>query len=166
LDNSNINNIDSSSKLELDKLKQDYEKATLDYNNLLSSDQEQINNFKSTIKSQHNSLKTLTQDISLELDKLFSVSETNKNYNQYFDQYLGAKNFILKNQMKDSVKKLFQQKEYLENLDLEDLNQTKIIEIINIFDQYHNNLEKILNNTKIVIEDSVVSSSFTQNNID
>jgi hypothetical protein len=166
LDNSNINNIDSSSKLELDRLKQDYEKATLDYNNLLSSDQEQINNFKSTIKSQHNSLKTLTQDISLELDKLFSVSETNKNYNQYFDQYLGAKNFILKNQMKDSVKKLFQQKEYLENLDLEDLNQTKIIEIINIFDQYHNNLEKILNNTKIVIEDSVVSSSFTQNNID
>jgi hypothetical protein len=88
LNNSNINNINSTSKLELDKLEQNYKKSQLDYDNLLLSDQEQINNFKTTIKSQHNNLKILTQNISLELDKLFSVSETNKNYNEQFDQYL------------------------------------------------------------------------------
>jgi hypothetical protein len=37
---------------------------------------------------------------------------------------------------------------------------------MNLFDIYYNDLEKILNNAKRIIEESVISSSFTQNTID
>lgn len=166
LDNSNLSNENSTSKLELENLENNYKKAELDYNNLILSDEEQIINYKKLLKSQHNSLKSLNKNISLELDKLFGVSKINEDYNKYFDQYLWAKNLILKNKMSNSIKELFEREKKLDDLTLDDLDEEKIIEIINIFEKDYYDLEKILKDSKIVIRDSVTSSTFTQNDID
>lgn len=112
LNNLDYNNIDSKSALELQKFDNTISKAELDYNNKLIADSETIKSFYSSLKKEYTNAMLFMDDIITFSDEILWVTDANKDKNNSFENYLWAKNTIIKNNAEFALKDLI---EYREN---------------------------------------------------
>lgn len=91
LDNSIIDNKNSSSSLELAKIENTIKKIVIDYDNLKISNEETIKGFEKSVWKELIVLKSFLDNIIDFSDNLLWVSSENKKKNDDFERYLWAK---------------------------------------------------------------------------
>ena len=155
LENSDYENLDSKSSLDLQKMDNTISKLELDYENLLVSNSETLESFLSSLKTNHNSLKIFIDDIVDFWDRLLWVSDLHKNdelINRIKD-YLWVKDKWQKNDTKIDLTNLILYRGW-EFDNFEFSNTGSIQDYIDILNEwfelsisYLNNFQDTLNNS-------------------
>lgn len=172
LENSEYENLDSKSALQLAQLDNAIEKSELDFNNKLISDKEAIEWFKSTYKKEYNSILVFLGDIIEFWDKLFWVTDKYDDETDKYDDYLWGKNLLIRDEAERDLRDLLTYK----NNKLNSINPDSITEenlLVNIAllndgyelsKKYLNNFEETLNQTITslwIISEAEVSAYIT-----
>lgn len=89
--NSEIDNVWSSSSLELQKIENTIKKLALDYDNLKIGNQEQIQGFKNSFNRDYNNFSIFVEDVIDFSDDLLWISQDNKDKNDEYEDYLWRK---------------------------------------------------------------------------
>ncbi|QFR39106.1 HlyD family efflux transporter periplasmic adaptor subunit [Candidatus Gracilibacteria bacterium 28_42_T64] len=154
--NSDYTDLDSESALNLQKLDNTIEKMQLDYDNMLISDVETIEGFLSTLKKDYNSLLILIDDVIEFGDTLLGATELNKDEDDDFEDFLGAKDGSQKNITKSELLSLISYKSGdFSNLSL--TNTGNIIEYLDTLTEGYESTKKFLNSIEQTINNSIVS---------
>ncbi len=169
LENSSILNDEkiNSSKLQIRKLKENISKAELDYKNLLLSNSEQIKSFETTVKKDYLNLANLFTDIIDFSDKILGVTRLNREENDNFQDYLGAKNRKFKKNLETELFNLIQFKNI--KFDRLEINNIKINNLEKIFLYWSEGYEKtinFLNNFERIFDYSIENVYFSKVLID
>ena len=99
-------------------------------------------------------ITNISSDNLLKIDEIFWISEENKDLNNKYDNYLSAKNFILKTQVKNEFSRL--------NILINEIHNLSDKEI-SVFLWDIINLDK---NTRDAIKESIINTNLTQSQID
>ena len=106
LNNSEIDNLWSTSSLELEKIENSVKKLALDYDNLKISNQEQINWFKNSFNRDITNFSIFVEDVIDFSDELLWVTNKNKDENDDFEDYLWRKDTQQLNETKQILRDL------------------------------------------------------------
>jgi len=149
LKNLNVENLDSSSSLELEKIENSLARLEIEYNNLLLSNNETLTTFKKNIEKEFIVLRDFLYDITYFSDEILWVTPWNKNKNDSFETFLWAKDSGQKIKTENLLRNLITKKDYIDKLEvnfndstdyqeyLDELNLSYdlIIEFLRSFDQ-------------------------------
>lgn len=130
-------------------------------NTLLQQESDIYTNSKSALS---NSI-ILWNNITLFLDNLFWITDTNKHKNNSFEIYLGAKNSSLKTQAENEIRSLLKNFSELKSLSGESKDEIKM-QLESYHQFFSQDMRQVLKNTFWVLENSVEASSFPQSMID
>lgn len=168
LENTDYTWMDTKSSLELQKLDNSISKMELDYNNLLSSNAETIEGYKSNVKKEQISQNLLIGDILQFSDKLFDISWLYSDDVDKFKDFLWTNNLLQKSQTRDLVLDLMQFRDNtLSVMDFSNLTEEKILEIVTSLDNWYVKVDKLLSSLERTINNSVVSvGQLSQSQID
>lgn len=106
LNNSEIDNLWSTSSLELEKIENSIKKVWLDFDNLKISNQEQINWFKNSFNRDVTNFSIFVEDVIDFSDELLWVTDKNKDENDDFEDYLWRKDTQQLNDTKQILRDL------------------------------------------------------------
>jgi len=159
LNNSDYKNLDSSSALQLQKLDNTIEKSELDYQNKLIADTENVNSMYNSLKKEYSTSMIFMDDIINFSDELLGITDNNKDKNDDFEDYLGAKDTMVKNEAEDKLKELIRYRKWdFENIDINNINSsTWIIDTLSIIEISYNLSREILNLLESTLNNSIVS---------
>jgi len=65
-----------------------------------------LNKLNQSIKNSVSQSKSLTKNVLLKIDEMYGITDANKNKNDAFEDYLGAKNTSTKENIKNEFLKL------------------------------------------------------------
>lgn len=159
-ENSDLNNVDSNSTLQLEKLDQSISKAELDYDNQVLQNQQQVNTFISNAKNEYESIVLLYTDIIEFSDTILGVSELNEDKNDSYETFLGASNKQSLTDSKDMFAKLLAYKEKLEAISTNDINEANVLSFLEEFQDGHTLLNDFLTTFEKMLLSSVDSVGF------
>ncbi|MDD3646083.1 MAG: efflux RND transporter periplasmic adaptor subunit [Candidatus Gracilibacteria bacterium] len=141
-------------------------KAELDYNNLIKSNQEQIRSFETSVHKDYLNLKNLFSDIINFSDRLLGVTELNKNQNDSFENYLGAKNTALKNELENELLKLISfKKEKFDSIESNGFDIDKLDYILGVGEEGYKLTILFLDKLEDLFDYSVESTELTSSDI-
>ncbi|MFK7780243.1 MAG: biotin/lipoyl-binding protein [Candidatus Gracilibacteria bacterium] len=167
LDNLKIDEYNSKSSLELEKIDNTAKKMALDYENLKISNVQTIEGFKNSLSKDLISFTTFTDDIIYFADRLLGLTVKNKNANDDFEEYLGAKNSAQKKIAEDLSRSLIN---YREN-ELTKVNygfegNTGFDSNLLIIENGYSIITSLLNNLETTLDNSIPSiGSLSEENI-
>ena len=163
LDNSQYGNLDSSSALKLESLDNSIEKSKLDYEIKVSSDEQSVEWYKATIKKEFSWLLTTLIDVQEFADSLLWITNTNKNDNDDFENFLGVQD---KNQKRSSELSLqvlidYREASKFEEMSIlakkQDITEPEMIEVIDYIDDWYDKVLDLLNKLEVTVNNSLQS---------
>lgn len=163
LDNSQYGNLDSSSALKLESLDNSIEKSKLDYEIKVSSDEQSVEWYKATIKKEFSWLLTTLIDVQEFADSLLWITNTNKNDNDDFENFLGVQD---KNQKRSSELSLqvlidYREASKFEEISIlakkQDITEPEMIEVIDYIDDWYDKVLDLLNKLEVTVNNSLQS---------
>ena len=163
LDNSQYGNLDSSSALKLESLDNSIEKSKLDYEIKVSSDEQSLEWYKATIKKEFSWLLTTLIDVQEFADSLLWITNTNKNDNDDFENFLGVQD---KNQKRSSELSLqvlidYREASKFEEMSIlakkQDITEPEMIEVIDYIDDWYDKVLDLLNKLEVTVNNSLQS---------
>lgn len=167
------NNLEQS-KLKLNVAKQEYINLLEDFNNSWT-----LSNQETTLKTTHLDIQNYIiewEKIINQLDEIFWVTTSYKNYNDEFEIYLWAKNSSYKNETENlilqSYNELGKVKDYYTSslytwLDYSsNKSEETLIDALNVLKDLYEIIYDATNNGYKALENSVSSTSFSQSEID
>ncbi|MCD5375457.1 biotin/lipoyl-binding protein [Candidatus Gracilibacteria bacterium] len=163
LDNSQYGNLDSSSALKLESLDNSIEKSKLDYEIKVSSDEQSVEGYKATIKKEFSGLLTTLIDVQEFADSLLGITNTNKNDNDDFENFLGVQD---KNQKRSSELSLqvlidYREASKFEEMSIlakkQDITEPEMIEVIDYIDDGYDKVLDLLNKLEVTVNNSLQS---------
>ncbi|MCP4523870.1 MAG: HlyD family efflux transporter periplasmic adaptor subunit [Candidatus Gracilibacteria bacterium] len=168
LNNTDITQVDSKGSLDIKKTENNILKAELDYDNFLISNNESLEGYYSGVEKEYNSLLLTLDDIVDFGDNLFGITDLNKDNNNSFDTYFGAKDTSQKSNTKQLLKDIiiYRSGEFtsinFSNIDSqEDLEKSLII-----ISSGYEKVQKFLNAVEITLNNSIESvGSFSETDI-
>ncbi|UFX82901.1 biotin/lipoyl-binding protein [Candidatus Absconditicoccus praedator] len=156
----------SIARRELENLEKELENARDELESLETNNQQQINSFSTNIENVYDDYLSLVDEINYEADKLLGVTSENRNYNNRFDTYLGAKSNSTRIRAENKLRESIRKYENLEEQDFDDLSQEniqgKVQDLVDGLVQTRDMLDEI----ESTLRNSITSSSFTQTEID
>ena len=93
-------------ELQIEKLQDNIEKSRFDYDLRLKSDEQAIQNYGGTLRTQYSSLEILMSDMIQFGDEIFGITEENRRANDAFEDYLWAKDSVQKNNTRQKLLEL------------------------------------------------------------
>lgn len=164
-DDTNLNAEKSQAKLNLEKTKSDLEKAKFDYDNLLRANQQTINWYRNSLKVYYSNLNILFDDVILLGDKILWVTDKYKDYNDWFEAYLWAKNTSRKNDAEASLAELIRLKNNYYSFDTSWLSNDQILQKLKYLENWYQNVDKFLDLLEWVLKDTVYSTTLNESDI-
>ena len=119
----------SSTQIQLTKLQKDLEKAELDYQAKLKSDNQTNENLVTNVRNIQSDLQIILTDTVDETDKLFAITDRYLNDAIYRDIriYLSAKNLTIKDSAITSFYKLQKVNDTLQNIRSTDIDEGNVL---------------------------------------
>lgn len=164
LNNNQYWNLDSSSALRLQQLDNTIEKAKLDYEIKIRTDQEIVSSYRSSLIKEYNGLLILLDDTIEFSDIILWVTDKNKDKNDDYDRFLWAKDSSQKNTSKQTLREIMSYRGSDIFLDLQSelqsqtISEERIIEIIDIINNWYESIKILLNNMESTINNSIQSA--------
>jgi len=149
-ENSSILDVNSSAYLAI-------EKAQLDYNSILNDNQQSIQWFLTDAQKEYNNLYLNIVDIIEFSDKLFWITDRNKDIADEIDSFFGAMDSGQKNQTESLLLEIISYKNYLETLDPDNITQDDILTFLNTYKDGYLKVTKFLNQLEITTNNSITS---------
>lgn len=153
--------IDSKSYLDLEKMKEDLNKAKLDLQNAKTLDQVTISQFIENWKVQYRNTLTYIDDVIQNTDFLLWYTEKNKYSNDSFEMYLWVKKSSLIDEAKNQLQIVMDLRDSLWDYDLWDLTIDQIDILIWKWDDWYKKINNLLEIMEDLLNNSVTSISFT-----
>ena len=163
LENSQYDNLDSSSALQLQSLDNNIEKSKLDYEVRVASDEETIEWYKSTLKRDYDTLLIFLVDVIEFSDEILGVTQLNRDENDDFEDFLWVKDTIQRVQSERILEDLilYRNSQSFSDLDRElqvwDISEQRMVEIINEINRGYELAKTTLNSLETTLNNSVVS---------
>ncbi len=163
LENSQYDNLDSSSALQLQSLENNIEKSKLDYEVRLAADEETIEWYKSTLKRDYDTLLIFLVDVIEFSDEILWVTQLNRDENDDFQDFLWVKDNVQRVQSERILEDLiiYRNSQQFNDLDRElqagNISQQRITEIINEINRGYELAKTTLNSLETTLNNSVVS---------
>lgn len=167
LKNLKIENTDSSSAIELEKIENSISKLEIEYDNLLMSNKETLNTFQKNIEKEYIVLRDFLYDITYFSDEILGVTPKNRNKNDSFETYLWAKDSWQKIKTENLLKDLIFKKEYIDNLELVFQDSSDYEIYLKELDESYDMIIEFLRNFDQTLSNSVENSrTLTKSQID
>ncbi|MDD3793636.1 MAG: HlyD family efflux transporter periplasmic adaptor subunit [Candidatus Gracilibacteria bacterium] len=155
LNNLNTEDETTSTSIEINKIDNSISRLNLEYDNLIMSNDETLSSFKRSLEKEITVLNNYLSDIIYFSDEILGVTELNKNKNNSYEIYLGAKDSAQKLQSESLLKNLISEKDTkISSLKIEILSEddykkyTKIIdESYNLINDFLTSFDNTLSNT-------------------
>lgn len=143
------------------------ERAKLDYNNILNDNRQAIEGYITDAKKEYNNLSLNINDIIEFGDKLYGISERNKEISDDINEYFGTLDIIQKNNTESLLEELIIYKEFFDSLDTQNINQDDILTFLSTYKDGYLKVTELLNELEITINNSITSlGSLSQWDID
>lgn len=162
LQNAELENISSTAALQIQQLENNLEKAKLDFEIKKSTDEQQVSSYDASIKKDFNALIILLTDVVQFSDEILWVSQINKDINNSYEDFLGAKNKSQKRNTEILLQELIdlQNSTTLDEYEwviLNELTQEKILELTGFVDETYNKIKVLLNELENTLNNSLRS---------
>lgn len=158
--NSDIVDVNSQSYLEV-------EKAKLDYENLLKSNNEQTKSYIEKVKKEYNNIILILWDVIKFSDELLGVTYENKDKNDDFEDYLWANDSAWKITANNKLLELISYESQIKEIDINSINEENIFEKMNEFYEWYENINSVLLTIEWVLNNSIPSvGSLSESEID
>lgn len=163
LTNSQYENLDSRSALQIEQLDNNIKKVELDFENKKIADRETIEGFKTNLKKDANTLLITLDDIIQFSDEILGVTDINKYKNENIQQFLGVKDLTIKEETKRNLIDLIALRQstelqnYLTKITAEDLSEEEIIEVIDFINGGYEKTKTLLNHLEQTLNSSLES---------
>ncbi len=158
LSNLKIDEYNSSSSLELEKIDNTAKKMTIDYENLKISNIQTIEGFKNSLSKDLISFNIFIDNIILFSDNILWVTVKNSNNNNTFEIYLWAKNSSQKRETEDLLRSLIDYKNNkLQEIDYSFEWSVWFDQNLLIVEQWYDIISNLLTNLNDTLDNSVIS---------
>ncbi len=158
--NSDIVDVNSQSYLEV-------EKAKLDYENLLKSNNEQTKSYIEKVKKEYNNIILILWDVIKFSDELLGVTYENKDKNDDFEDYLWANDSAWKITANNKLLELISYENQIKEININSINEENIFEKMNEFYEWYENINSVLFTIEWVLNNSIPSVwSLSESEID
>jgi len=163
LESSQFEWLDSTSALQLQQLDNNIEKAKLDYDIRLVSDEETLQWYKSRLITDYNALLIFLDDIIEFNDELLWVTPLHQDENERIRDFLWKKDTAQTEITKGSLRAAINYRNSSEFLQTDqklqsgDISESEVIEIINFINSWYEISKTLLNNIEQTINNSVES---------
>ncbi len=155
----------STAALQVGQLSAQVDKAQLDYQTLLTSNQQTVQNFISTAKNIAKEIELLYQDITLTADQILGVSDLHKQSNDYFENSLGAQNSSTRRDAQSELRALLNEEEMFNDTGLQ-YTSTTLVTNLQILKQNLQLLSPLLDKMETMFQYTHSTSSISQAQID
>lgn len=152
LDIQNADQVDSSSQAYLE-----LEKAKLDYQNTLDNNTQQLQTYVENVKKEYNNLSLALGDVIKFSDEILGVTQENKDKNDDFDNFLGAKDTTSKSKTKTQLLDLIEYRENLQDIDTSTISPENIIETMDDFYSGYDKIKLLLQGMENIMNNSIAS---------
>jgi len=157
----NISDINSKSNLELKKINESIDRLNLEFVNQKNTNLEELDTIKNWLSGIFDAFEIWSYDIIYFSDEILWVTKENRHKNDSFDDYIGVKSSILKNEVKNQLKELLKIKETLSEIKLETFEEKNIEIYLDRLSTYYNLEKNFLNNLEILISEKSITSKWT-----
>lgn len=163
LSNSLYDGLDSKAALQISQLDNNIEKAKLDYDNKLISDDQTIDGYASSLKKDFWVLGRFLDDIIQFSDEILWVTEVNKDENDDFEYLLWAEDFVQKSLSERTLKELINFRDSTTYSDIKNsttkniISQEEMIKIIDFIESWYIAWEEVLDNLERTLNNSLES---------
>ncbi|MDP2091206.1 MAG: biotin/lipoyl-binding protein [Candidatus Gracilibacteria bacterium] len=158
LQNTNIINSDTKSSLEIEKIDNSINKQELDLDNKKIADNETINGFNLSIKKDYSTLNLYLNDVIEFSDKILGVTIANRDKNDLFENYLGAKNITKKLESETNFNSLLNYKiNQLDKINFDNLDENSIKNNVLIILDGYNKINLLLSSLEETVNNSIIS---------
>lgn len=154
LENSSLDNSNSSTALEISTLEQELDKAKLDYQTLLLRNQEQRKSHINNIKSEYSSLLTNYNNITKDLDIMLAITEKYEFDNRKYIQYIWETNQEAKNKLERDVTALINKKNEVYAIKSNVGTSQELLGSLSKIEEIYKDLIDVLEQSNIVLQDS------------
>ncbi|NVP17445.1 HlyD family efflux transporter periplasmic adaptor subunit [Candidatus Gracilibacteria bacterium] len=145
LNNLNTEDDSTSTAIEINKIDNSISRIKIEYDNLVISNNETLSSFKRSLEKEVTVLNNYLSDIIYFSDEILGVTELNKNKNNSYEIYLGAKNSSQKLQSETLLKNLILEKDTkLSNLKIEITTEDDYKKYIKIIEENYNLINEFL----------------------
>lgn len=159
LNNLNIENENSSSFIEIQKIDNSINRINLEYDNLLLSNAETLAWFWRSLDRDIIVLKNFMDDVIFFWDEILGVTDLNKNKNNRFEIYLWAKNSSQKLESENLLRNLISfRNNDIKNLKVISLNEESYRDTIKILWNSYSNIIVFLNSLDTTLSNTVESA--------
>lgn len=155
----------STATLQSQQLEEQISKAELDYQTLVASNNQTIQNYIATSKNLAKDVELLYQDITISLDQMLGVSDLYEQSNDYFENSLWAQNSSTRREAQTELRVLLTKKQMF------DANSYNFNEasLVSNLQQIHQNLQilrPVLDKSEVMLQFTTATSTLTQTDID
>jgi len=159
--NAKLGILDSWAQQQLNQLTSQLDKANIDLQTKITSDEQTIQNSIASTRNLLATVKILYEDVINETDELLSVSYENQNSNRNFRRYISAENTAAKFTAENTLRFVLQNRDIIRNyqpvLTAENLSSE-----LRTLEWYVNQLLPLLDQTDLVLSYTDTGADFSQ----
>ncbi len=163
VDNVDLEKNGSKASLDIQKLDNNIERLQIEYDNLLVSNQQNLNWFQWNLQNFFNSYTTLVADIAQFGDELFGISILNRDENDAFEDFLWANNRFQRDLTRSQVRDIMQVLSSAEYVSLKnqisttDMTPQQVLDTVVYITDGYDSIEVLLNNLESTLNNSLRS---------
>ncbi len=158
LNNLDVDNLDSSSYIEIQKIDNSINKINIEYENLLLSNRETIAWFWRNLEKDFVVLKNYMDDVIYFWDEILWITNLNKDKNNSYEIYLWAKNSSQKIQSEDLLRKMINYRNNdLKYMKIDSDNEVSYRNTIDILNLSYSQINDFLNSLDTTLSNTVES---------
>lgn len=167
LEDLKLDELNSKSSLELEKIDNSIKKIAIDYDNLKISNLQTIEWFKASTSKDLISFNTYVDDVIDFSDKLYGITDKYDDLSNKYYSYLWAKDNIQKKVTEDLIRDLIYYKNYtLKGLDYNSSDNTIFDSNNKIISEWYSIISDLLTNLELSLDNSLASvNSFSETTI-
>ena len=154
-----VDEIWSSSSLQLQKLEESIEKMTIDLDKLKASNIQTLKWFKISLEKEYDRFELYNDDVIDFADNLLWVTLFNRNENDNFENFLWAKDTAQKSQSETLLREIIKYKDLnTNNFDFNNLKTDDFSNILSELKSWYNKIDNLLSSIEITLDNSIPSS--------
>lgn len=151
----------TTATLQTQQLQAQIAKAQLDYQSLVTSNQQTIQNYINTTKNIARDVELLYRDISTSTDELLGVSPLHQGTNDYFEQSLGAQNTSTKFEAQHELRVLLGKQSMFTNT-TSNITESNLLSHLQDLKQNIQHLIPVLDKTEVMLQYTTETSTLPQ----
>ena len=161
VNNTQLNNETSAPTVQLQSAKENFEKAKIDYETKLLSDEQTLQNFSQNARNIMKDVQLLYESTTTEADKLLGVSDLWKANNDAFESILGAKNTTTKYAAEDALRKALRDKEDLAYITISN-DSNEITNTLQNLKGYVLSLNELLDSIDTMLVNTISANNYSE----